>query len=162
MHLCDGSPKLVAILLATALLFLVTVATAEGRKHPLMCKGGQHTILGLTPTHRGTEIYIGFKRGDQPANAGLEPGTCAWPDRAMGENDAIAMTFFAPEFFVKVSLNEHFSSYQPIGFGPDSEARGKLERELWYLLTAIKDESEFMVYVDSRTDGIFEITWIGP
>ena len=162
MHELENSPKYVTILLAIALLLLMTVATADGRKHPLMCKGGQHTTLGLTPTLRGTEIYIGFKRADQPANAGLEPGTCGWPDRAMGESDAIAMTFFAPDFFVKVLLNEHFSSYQPIGFGPDSEAKGKLERELWYLLTAIKDESEFMVYVDSSTNGVLEITWIGP
>jgi len=158
-----GSGHLLLVAIVVAGLLLISIgAYSQSNGYVLKCRGGQHTTLSLSPTHEGTEIEIGFKKGEQPAKSGLEPGTCAWPERAMGESDVRVLKIFAPGFFVAVTLNEHFSIYRPMRFAADSQANQALERELVYLLDAVRIEGEFVVHVQPRGDSYLYVTRIGP
>jgi hypothetical protein len=127
----------------------------------LTCRGGQHIFLSLAPSQKGTLIEVGFMKGSKPGNDGVEPGTCAWPERAMGDNDARIVSYFAEGFFVKVTLNKHLSSYQANRFGPETEASELLQREIQYWLDAIREEREFMIYVQPG-GSVMPVTRIGP
>ena len=156
----SSAPKLLTIL--AGLLAFSTIVSADSHSNRLHCKGGQHTVLILEPTTSGTQIQVGYKRSDQPASEGLEPGACSWMDRGMAEGDPKYVQFFARGFFVKVILSEHFSSYQPVRIGEATEASELLGRELTYLLDATRGGGDFIVHVEPDGKDMWEITRIGP
>lgn len=138
-------------------------ATSQESGRILQCKAGEHTILTVTPSQKGTLIEVGFMKGSKPASEGLEPGTCAWPERAMGDSDSRVMSFFAEGYFVKMTISEHISSYQPVSFGPETQASELLGRQLWYWLDALVGQGDFVVHVQPRSGNqIMRITRVGP
>jgi hypothetical protein len=78
--------------------------------YELRCRGGGEMKLSLDePGESGRRMLrIQFKRGSKPASAGLNPGECAWVDRAVGagEPDTIIRYVSGPNVPVVTSLRD--------------------------------------------------------
>ena len=78
--------------------------------HELRCRGGGEMKLSLDePGESGRRMLrIQFKRGSKPASAGLNPGECAWVDRAVGsdEPDTIIRYVSGPNVPVVTNLRD--------------------------------------------------------
>jgi hypothetical protein len=57
---------------------------AAPRSYPMSCRGGAGT-LGLTTNNNSAVFY--FLKASGPAGVGLQPGQCAWLDRAIGSGE---------------------------------------------------------------------------
>lgn len=155
--------KCLVVVMVLSIVMVPLTAGAQEDGRILQCRAGEHTILTVTPSRKGTLIEVGFKKGSKPASEGLEPGTCAWPETAMGDSDPRVMSFFAEGYFVKMTINEHISSYQPVSFGPETQASELLGRQLWYWLDALVGQGEFIVHVQPGSGNqIMPITRVGP
>ena len=78
--------------------------------YELRCRGGGEMKLSLDePGDSGRRMLrIRFKRGSKAASAGLDPGECAWADRAVGsdEPDTIIRYVSGPNVPVVTSLRD--------------------------------------------------------
>lgn len=78
--------------------------------HGLRCRGGGEIRLSIgEPGESGRRLLrIRFRRGSQPATAGLNPGECAWLDRAVKEEepDTIIRYVSGPNVPVVVHLGD--------------------------------------------------------
>jgi TIR domain len=83
---------------------------APPENYELRCRGGGEMKLSLDePGESGRRMLrIQFKRGSKPASAGLNPGECAWVDRAVGadEPDTIIRYVSGPNVPVVTSLRD--------------------------------------------------------
>jgi hypothetical protein len=73
--------------LATALLIVSSFswsAWAAPRSFPITCRGGAGTLRLKTITNNAV---FHFMKSSGPASAGLQPGECAWLDRAVGAGE---------------------------------------------------------------------------
>ena len=78
--------------------------------YELRCRGGGEMKLSLDPQGDSGRrlLRIRFKRGSKPATAGLNPGECAWVDRAVKEDepDTIIRYVSGPNVPVITSLKD--------------------------------------------------------
>ena len=71
---------------AFAILALTGVAStsfAAPTSYPMQCRGGG--TIGLAASTRTAYMY--FSKAPNKASFGLQPGQCAWLDRAIGSNE---------------------------------------------------------------------------
>jgi hypothetical protein len=72
-----------------------TLAT-QPTSYALVCRGGPavtmttHAVLTGTPS---TRLHVRFAAGRRPAVEGVDPGTCAWQDRAMLSTESSTLCF---------------------------------------------------------------------
>ncbi len=73
-------------------------AQAYGQDYDLTCAFGPGITVTMkpvtTPTHIGVQLLaFGFTPASKPATQGVDPGTCAWSDRAFrqGEPSVLAL-----------------------------------------------------------------------
>lgn len=71
-----------------AVLFLlstlgVAALAAPPKSYPMVCRGGAGT-LGYQGYGGGTSALFYFRKAPGPSGRGLNPGECAWVDRAIG------------------------------------------------------------------------------
>jgi hypothetical protein len=59
-------------------------AWAAPRSFPITCRGGAGTLRLTTMTNNAVFNFI---KSSGPASAGLQPGECAWLDRAVGAGE---------------------------------------------------------------------------
>lgn len=75
-------------ILMTGTLFLAAnlggSSWAVPRSFPIKCRGGAGTLRLTTGTNNAA---FHFLKSSGPADEGLEPGQCAWLDRAVGEGE---------------------------------------------------------------------------
>lgn len=67
--------------------------------YPLTCKFGADTSIAVAPSltqPRTNKIYFSFRRATKPATMGVEPGTCAWQDRALFETEPTTVMQIEP------------------------------------------------------------------
>lgn len=62
--------------------------------YPLLCRGTPGLNVMVRPTRVGLLI---FERSAGPATAGLEPGQCAWIDRAVSASEPNVIAHTVPE-----------------------------------------------------------------
>lgn len=79
--------------------------------YELRCRGGGEMKLSLDEPGESSGrrlLRIRFKRGSQPASAGLNPGECAWADRAVkdDEPDTIIRYVSGPNVPVVTNLSD--------------------------------------------------------
>jgi hypothetical protein len=91
-------------------LGLAATSTAAQTAYPLTCVFEAGQTVGISPslTRPSTDLVVGFafRPGNRPATAGVDPGTCAWQDRAFrpGEPTTIAQIVRAHWRYVMVTV----------------------------------------------------------
>jgi hypothetical protein len=110
-------------------------------------------------------LRLQFSKSSARASAGLGPGTCAWPDRAMYANEPSTLSVAFRRMRIQTTMNTGGRngqvSFAIFGYEPE-------ESQLRYLLDAIQNGREFQVHVHQTTptrgnrDPVFKITKIGP
>ena len=71
-------------LFAIGIFSLLSTSAFAAQTYPLSCRGGGGT-LGLISSENAAVFY--FSKTSGPAGAGLQPGQCAWVDRAIGTGE---------------------------------------------------------------------------
>lgn len=94
-------------------LFTAVGAFADARSYPMVCRGGSGT-LGYNGTGRNALFY--FRKAPGSAGHGLNPGECAWLDRAIGAAEPTCLKHSGVEvaawIFPDQLQNSYFSSTQ--------------------------------------------------
>ena len=82
----------------SAALLMISAARAPSlvaqTSYPLICRGGPGLRLAPQAGTAGpSRLLLRFNRGRRGAVAGVEPGTCAWQDRGVGEAEPAVRCF---------------------------------------------------------------------
>jgi hypothetical protein len=73
--------KRLSLILAVALsLPLATIAPAKAQSYPLTCQIGQQNQVYFLLGYSAAAVT--FQQANAPASSGVQPGFCAWADRA--------------------------------------------------------------------------------
>lgn len=76
---------------AMAVLALAAVPLPAQTAYPLTCVFGPGQSVGINPslTRPGRDLVVGFgfRPATKPATEGVDPGTCAWQDRAFRDGE---------------------------------------------------------------------------
>ena len=79
------------ILSLVGLTFAASSAWAVPQSYPLKCRGANTRDLLFTITP--SDIQMTFKKAPQNAVLGLQPGQCAWMDRALNANEPARIAY---------------------------------------------------------------------
>lgn len=150
-----------ALLLSIALItpFLVATSQAAKQSYPMMCRGGNYTAIQIVPDS-GTVILLNFRKGTEPASAGLTQGMCAWMDRGIrsDEPEEVRLRFKGAKLAVTVRRqgDKDVVSYSTYGGNEINKAN------LLKFVTAIQRGMEFQIHVYRDDHNNFIMTTFGP
>jgi hypothetical protein len=83
---------------------------------PITCKFDTIQAAHVTPVGSGVlMVSFNFRHGLKPASDGVEPGTCAWQDRAMNPDEPFEMRAYVKESYTYVSLTGGIQIFAPEG-----------------------------------------------
>ena len=80
----------ISVLIGAAVMCLAASAAQAQTKYPLVCRGGGSNLtLTYTPvpSRPVSEVRLSFQRGPGGGSGNLQPGQCAWQDRAVAPSE---------------------------------------------------------------------------
>lgn len=127
----------------------------------LKCRGGG---MGFAFEYKAeaanyNRLIISFKQGTKPARQGIEPGECAWTDRAFraGEPHNFCLEFV--KSFTMAAIPQFDGSYNPPRFTITQFARSE---DAPYLDKISKPDQYFNLYVTAVSSTCFAVKGIAP
>lgn len=135
-------------LVASVLVLAGAFAQAAPQSYPLVCRGGGNVTLGYSSTETAALMY--FKKGTQPAGAGLQAGMCSWVDRGIGANEppCLRQTGVAAQVWWFVN-------------GIGGQAYANSTQAPW--MRQMTDPTKFQTFqVYNPGNGCFVVTRLGP
>ena len=86
-------------LLAVGLPFAAAVPASAQQDYPMTCRIGSMNAAVVAPGENLADVS--FERSNGPASSGLQPGQCAFEDRAVRASEPSSLCFQAAIFWIK-------------------------------------------------------------
>ena len=96
------------VLIALGICTLASVSEAAPRTYPLVCRGGSGT-LGYSGSGMTALFY--FRKAPASSSHGLNPGECAWVDRAVGAAEPTCLKHRGVEVAAWIFPDQLHNSY---------------------------------------------------